>query len=385
MGARDTPEKPAGIRRSVWSAGDHPVTWFDLTGTSMTASEQLEELGPDCPGVTLDMLTDLTSPDDLPVERHFGNGTIGLASTFGVRTRRPDGIRQRGEPRPAGMLTIEPVELLAGDGWLASCRHPTRTMRGNHRIAAGPPEDAAAVLPVLERAWVRYDCRTSGDLGVLIMRELALTYGPANRAIAAWLEDWELGFYTGDERFDRDDLANLWGARALLRDWLTPLNIPGVKSDPERAWLPGVNDRLVDSLDGRIDKALAGLDRLGNSLRSSFSILHVQQTEAAQRGNESLQRRIEIVAAAFLVPTLIVGFYGANTWVPGEREHWGFWVMVAALIVLTGLTLSVLTWMHRRSAREDQREREERNRLRREIFADLPGPDSGDDAPDQSG
>jgi len=374
MGVREILGQPPGISRSEWPAGEGNVVWFDLTGTTLAPPELLDFLTADCPGITLDMLEDLTSPDDKPVERHFDDGTIGLASTFSVRPERRGRARQRGEPRPAGVLTIEPVELLAGQGWLATRWHPTRTLRGNRRIGTGPPEDPALLLPVLERAWSRYEGRTSGDLGVLIMRELALTYAPAHRAISAWLEDWELGIYIGDARFDREDLANLWGARALLRDWLEPLNLPGVKSDPDRAWLPGTNHRLVESLDNRIDRSLAGLDRLGNSLRSSFSLLHVQQTEESQRGNEALQRRIEIVAAAFLVPTLIVGFYGANTWVPGEREHWGFWVMVAALILLTGLTLTVLTLMHRRAAREDEREIEERKKMRVELFDD---PDSG--------
>jgi CorA-like Mg2+ transporter protein len=50
---------------------------------------------------------------------------------------------------------------------------------------------------------------------------------------------------------------------------------------------------------------------------------------------ESRARRIEVLAAVFLIPTLIVGFYGANTWLPGQQREWGFWVMVAVIVMLT--------------------------------------------------
>lgn len=373
----EPPDRANGIARSRWPTGTGSVVWFDLTGVGLPAAKLLEILGPECPGIELEMLEDLISPDDHPVERQFVGGGVRLASTFGVGHQRPDGQSRRGEPRPAGVLIIQPVELLAGNGWLASCWHPTRTVRGNHRIATGPPSGPIPMTASLTAAWARRGGTTSGDLGMLVMNELSLSYAPALRAMATWLEDWELGFYTGDERFDRQGLADLWGARALLRDWLTPLDIPGVKSDPGRTWLPGLDENLIAMLDRRIDRSLAALDRLGTSLRSSFSLLHVQQTEEAQRGNEALQRRIEIIAAAFLVPTLVVGFYGANTWIPGEREHWGFWVMVAALVLLTGLTLSVLTLMHRWAAREDEREIEERRRIRAELFA---GPGQDDPA-----
>ncbi len=385
MGAREPADHPSGIERSEWPSDGRPVVWFDLTGVPLDPPVLLETLVPDCPGLTVEMLEDLVSPDDKPVERDFGNGGIRLASAFGVRPERPGRPRKRGEPRPAGVMIVQPVELLAGDGWLATCWHPARTLRGNRLVETGPPGGREPLIRLLRRAWARAGGGTAGDLGTMIMGELSLTYAPAHRAVTSWLEDWELGLYTGDERFDRLDLADLWGTRALLRDWLTPLNIPGVRSDPDRAWLPDSRADLVGTLDERIDRALNNLDRLGEALRSSFSLLHVQQDEEARRSNEALQRRIEIAAATFLVPTLVVGFYGANTWVPGEREHWGFWVMVAALIVLTSLTVSVLSLMHRRTAREDLREREERIRMRTELFSDAgeeppaPGSKAGGD------
>lgn len=371
MGDEGTPDRERPFTRIDWPADDPTVVWFDLTGTDRSGPELFALLQPDCPGITLAMLEDLISPDVRPTELSFDSGKVKLASTFSVRVENPTDRTERGKPLPAGLLVIQPVELLAGEGWLATCWHPTRTFRGNQRQdgtgAAGGPD---GVRPAIAARWPDSDARTAGDLGTLVMCELALTYSSARRAIAGWLEDWELGFYIGDKRFTDRDLANLWGARALLRDWLTPLNIPGVKSNPANGWLPDVHPEIVAELDRRIDRSLAAIERLGDSLRSSFSLLHIQQTERSREANESLQRRIEIAAAAFLVPTLIVGFYGANTWVPGQQEHWGFWVMVAALVTFTALTVSLLVFWQRKRARDSLRNREEQGRIRAEMLRD---------------
>jgi hypothetical protein len=91
----------------------------------------------------------------------------------------------------------------------------------------------------------------------------------------------------------------------------------------------------VVEVDERVDRALEGLARLSETLRGAFGLLHVEQTEEQRQREERSARRLETLAAVFLVPTLVVGFYGANTWVPGQGRHWGFWVMVGILIALS--------------------------------------------------
>ncbi len=49
----------------------------------------------------------------------------------------------------------------------------------------------------------------------------------------------------------------------------------------------------------------------------------MQTAEEARSRKERTQHRVELIAAIFLVPTLVVGFYDANTWVPGQGRHWG--------------------------------------------------------------
>jgi hypothetical protein len=151
---------------------------------------------------------------------------------------------------------------------------------------------------------------------------------------------------------------------ALLREWIQPLNRPGLGSDLSKAWFADITqESLVLEADDRcIDRALQELRELADVLRASFSVLHVQLLEEQRDRRERLQRRIEIAAAGFLVPTLIVGFYGANTQIPGGGTWWGFWVMVMVLVLLSAVSVAAV-W---RWQRRDQREEEERRRAREE-------------------
>ena len=91
-------------------------------------------------------------------------------------------------------------------------------------------------------------------------------------------------------------------------------------------------------------------------------MLHSEIEEAGRKAHERNQRQIEILAAVFLVPTLIVGFFGANTWLPGQSGQTGsmtaFAIMSAALVLLTLGTVTYL-WSSRRMERARDQEVEE--------------------------
>lgn len=152
---------------------------------------------------------------------------------------------------------------------------------------------------------------------------------------------------------------------AVLRDWLNPLNKAGLRADIGKAWLPVSDHEAVIEVDNRIDKALAALGRLSDTLRQSFGLLHLEQAEEQRQHSEQTQHRVELIAAAFLVPTLIVGFYGANTWVPGQGQHWGFWVMVGILVV-GSLFAVAFVWQTQQRAKAAQRAAEEERRRMRD-------------------
>jgi uncharacterized membrane protein len=198
--------------------------------------------------------------------------------------------------------------------------------------------------------------------------QLSLSYATAQRSLFQWLEDWELSLYVDDELDNQDELPELWGLMAVLRDWLGPLNRPGLHANIGKAWLPATDRAAVLDVDERVDHALKKLSELSDRLRQSFGMLHLEQAEQQREHRERMQRRFEIVAVVFLVPTLVVGFYGANTWVPGQGKHWGFWVMVGILVLLSLVALTVVVRMQRRAGRESETAGQQRRRIGNELL-----------------
>jgi len=366
------PTAPAGdellVSTTVWVGGSEPrecdpdepppsggVRWFDVS-SSATLEGLLELLGSACPGLEREMLDDLLAPDDIPENRRWQEGTVRLASSFAVyapEARAGGGLKP--VFTPSAEAFYEAVELLAGEGWLITRWHDARLYRGAEKVEDGfPPVSRDALRRAVSKRWIEGHDGSAGDLGVLAMNELALTYAPTHRRFHAALEAWELCLYDDGGEFrdlseeDERQLHDLWGARARLRDWLNPLNLPGLRSDPDKAWLPATDHKEVVAVDERIDKALAALSKLGDTLRSSLHLLHIKKSEAQREHNEELQWRLQLLATIFIVPTVIVGFYGANTWVPGEHRHWGFLVMVVAILVLTCIVVTLLWAVHRR-------------------------------------
>jgi hypothetical protein len=372
-------KKHAGIvrRATVWArrrppreatldqlARSRSVFWIDLVDGA-DPDETFGALRRICPGLTREMVADLLAADILPEPRRYDEGAIRTVTAFSAEARSTAEPAAPGEPEAVGDVVIQPVELLAGDRWLLSCWHRRRV----HDRAGAPveeldPDDGVAITEEVGRVWARGEGQSAGDLGVALMHELALSYSQVHRKLAEWLEDWELVLYREARDEDADaqlahlavaeaTLRRIWGLRALLRDWLGRLNLVGLGQDGDRAWLAVSKPDVAKACDDRIDRALDGLAGLGDTLRSSFGLLHIQRQDAERHGHEERQRRIEVVAAAFLIPTFIVGFYGANTWVPGVGTHWGFWVMTTLVVALTVIGVTAIIGLHH--ARDEAR------------------------------
>ncbi len=348
--------QPACIRRVSWwypdgrsdVRGELDVVprpggfpWIELVGDASETKAALEALSEWCPGLTAPMVDDLLTPDEQPEGASYEDGEIRLASTFSVSAERPGEKVARGTAQGAGVLTFQPVELIAGEGWIASCWHPRQTFEDGEKTSKDAG-DATDLRRAVARRWSKVAGGNAGDLGLSIMHELALTYGPAERELHAWLEEWELSLYRDNGSCRREQLSELWGLMAVLRDWVNALDRPGVADDLGKAWLPATNERTAENVGNCIADALEEIAGLSTTMRQSFGVLHIEQgeeqrrqTEEQQRQRERGQQRFEIAGVVFLVPTLIVGFYGANTWVPGQGKHWGFWIMVATMLLLT--------------------------------------------------
>ncbi len=367
----ETRKSPDQLARGwVWTEGEWPqeceapyavppggILWFDVEDLA-TPQEVLDLLGPVCPGLERAMVEDLLCRDDIPEGRSWDNGGVRLASSFAVYA---PAARENGGLKPiftpSAEAVYEAVELLAGKNWLITRWHHACLFRGAKLIEDGlRPVSRDDLLSAVSKRWIAGNGGSAGALGVLAMHELALTYAPTHRRFCAALEEWELALYGGEGEprkvSDEDErrLRDLWGARARLRDWLNPLNVPGLRGDPNKAWLPTSDHKEVVAVDERIDDSLRELSKLGDTLRSSFQLLFIQKSEAQREHNERSQRRLEIIATIFLVPTIVVGFFGANTWVPGEHRHWGLTLMFGAMAVLTCIVM-VFLWLTFRRGR----------------------------------
>ncbi len=350
-------DSPAWLRRvSLWNKDGRPgacgldhvavgdgFPWFELVCGVGETAEVFETLRGHCPGLTQRMLEDLLTPDDSPEGETYGETPIQLASTFSVVADRDEAPAERGAPLGIGRLTFQPVEILAGDDWTISCWHPTRTFEGSEKVGDdGAPGSSEAVFRGVATRWRRGRQGSPADLGVAVMNELALTYQPAQHELLLWLEDWELSLYRHERKVDEKQLAALWGLMAVIRKWLTPLSRPALCKDIAKAWLPATDHDATVEVAEVVAEALADLGKLSDTLRQAFGLLHLEQAEEQRRRDERSARRLEKLAAIFLVPTLVVGFYGANTWVPGQGRHWGFYVMVGVLVLLSCLTMFTL-------------------------------------------
>lgn len=327
------------------------VHWIDVRDSArISPAELLEVAGPYCGGqLDLGMVEDLLSPDPRPrIKRHAG-GAVRCVSAFQVLACESDEGASDTSSSKAGVLLFEPVEFLVGTGWLITSWHDVEVYRGAERIREARPSPPAALFDEVERCWPGPGLTSAGDLAVLVLKELALTYAAAYRQFYIWEEEWELDFYRRPDRVDSETLLEVRALAAILRDWLSPLNPPGMRQDADKAWFPGITGtpergghELALRTDDRIDQALRALQEFTDTLRSAYDLLQLRQRERERERDDRFQRNIAVWGAAILVPTLVAGIMGANTWVPGQWSeshkppHWAFLVLFA-LVVLSGL------------------------------------------------
>ena len=326
--------------------------------------------------LTLEMVSDLLDPDELPEVKQFGEGgLLRKVSSFGVRSLSQDMDRNSG-------LVFDPIEFLAGDGWLICHWQGCKT----YRIGLADPDlsDAEPLLrdgieEEVARRWLTHGGETSGDLGVFFLYELALQYSKARRGLWNSLNAWELDFYSLDLGVDPTDLVltlrELHRLHGELHRRLAGLN-PPYNCAADSGWFANVRQNdTAERVDAMIDGSLANLRIFSGSLRQAVSLtqsyatlrhfalveeqkvlaeehkaLAEQQKDRAEEQkardeeqHERLQRGFQLVASILLVPTLIAGIYGANTLLPGGGHWSGFIAMVTLMVLGSGGTYIALS------------------------------------------
>ena len=296
------------------------------------------------PGLTADLETDTTG--------------IRNVVSFSVAAPESEVAGDDAEASKAGQLEFQLVEFLASSRWIVSCWHERTT--GKADDLPRPPEDHAKVIETVAKRWTLAgeEFRSGGDLGLMIMQELARTYSTSRRVLYAWLDRWEEDFY---DRLDRTEMSTLIDLRAEIAEFrkrLEVLHRTGMSANPELIWFAGVTNlaeaRRVEDF---IERTLADLRALSESLLTSLNLVATVTASRQSEKAEHFQEVVAAIAAVLLVPTLVATIYGANTSLPGENRWWGFAYMILAMAATAAIALLALKLWRDRQSRPENIER----------------------------
>ena len=135
----------------AWDSGVDPsrgVLWIDLESSASTERAAAASHG----AVPRSDQGDARGPAHARTTSPRARATTRAGSSSPRPSRsRPAAWRskqERGKAMRSGVLIFQPVELLAGDGWLLTCWHPTRTFAGAEKL----PDDGSAWPPATRSA-----------------------------------------------------------------------------------------------------------------------------------------------------------------------------------------------------------------------------------------
>jgi hypothetical protein len=296
------------------------------------------------PNVNDAAIDDLLTPDS-DTHRAYVQYADGArkVSAFGIRSI-PSGT--------AGddSLCFEIVEFLTAGRWLMVVWHDSDVFI-RKRARDSEPSDPGfrdELISRVEARWRSMDGRSPGDLAVLFLHELGLTFSHGKKSLWTWLNDWETEFFEGRDsstrtllRLDKE-LGELHRVHSQFRRRLSELNVP--KTLAGERWFADVSPSFVvtaQEADDLIDRSLDSLREYSQALQQALSLSqsHIgkRQLEVAQ----DFQRTIEVITAVVVVPTLVAGVYGANTRLPGQQRWSGFELMLAVMII--GAVVAIVT------------------------------------------
>jgi Mg2+ and Co2+ transporter CorA len=329
---------------TLWRPGEAPVTvslddadpaegvlWFDVNALLADEDAVCDLVSPHCGGeLTPEVVRDLLELDPRPKVTQYGE-SVRAVSTLRVDAREPEGDGDDPNASKAGQLVFQVVEIAAGDGWLVTTRHKAGVYRGAHEEDRSDPAELAPLREAAARRWVAESGQTSSDIGIAIMDDLANSYADVHRDLYAWLESWELDFDERGSSTEQVTLKELRGLTSRLRVRLTALSCAEHRA--AEAWLTGITDTEGPQRVARAtDRALDQLKEISEGLRSSLDVLTSTNTQDQRKQGARLEQRLTLITSVLLVPTLVVGLYGANTKLPGRDTWQGFWIMVALMI-----------------------------------------------------
>ena len=184
-----------------------------------------------------------------------------------------------------------------------------------------------------------------------LVQSLLQTYEATHRMMERWMAHWEVEFYTSLQCADRagrlkeaaGEISDYLYMTAEIRRKLTAFQ-HARWSTADRSWFPKLSDADkhagpapeahpdVVAVTGRLDSLKQNFDRLSGDIRANMDVLMLQSTATQQESSERVQNYLGQVTGLVLVPTLIAGFFGANTALPGGGSWMGFELMTVLMI-----------------------------------------------------
>lgn len=359
------------IRFFDWVPGERPrelelnaadaaqgVLWVDIDVLTADAEDVHKALARVCGReLSREIVDDLLEADQRPKVVRFPHDEVRLVASLHVAAEEYEAGAADAEVSKAGRLVFRPIEIAAGDGWIVTSRHKGGRYEGGREVGQVDPLPLDDLIARVGRAWVATEGRTPGDLGMLVLDDLAESYRPAHRELYAWLESWELDFNERLHQTEQQTLKDIRGLLSLLRVRLTSLSPSHDR--PGDAWFGGLSsEHVAAALDRRVERALRQLAEMTEVLRTSFQVLttagaaeQLRLAQEQQQRGERLDDRITVITSLLLVPTLVVGIYGANTKLPGRDAWFGFELML--LLMAASAIVSYLLVRRARGGGDD--------------------------------
>lgn len=359
-------------------------TGFDYDWSPL--SEVLHRLGRELPserdglaGRALYSLEYIEEPGFYPTGVVTG---VAMESAFDAR-ESTDGIA------PVAITRISMLPLF--EDLLLVARHPQHIVTGKYlELSRGPAPRNGVDLLWTElflqsfAAWRNSAAPSLADFAVSALTEAARGFEGAVRSIVTQFEQAEQAFFflmgeAAQPELEDQTLRSLQNRLFQLAILTGRVEAElaafgsGDKAPPRWYQSGSVGQTGRDVLAARYSENAARVQRLRGDVRATIDMmantvalqqLRLGQAEQAENErrrareaqdrarDEAFQRNLAIFAGVVLVPTLIVGFFGANVDFPGRDGETAFWVMLGAIVASVVVGLAVFAVLRRRADRD---------------------------------
>ncbi len=378
---------------------DHPTQWVDIDISQLEYPE--EEIGE-----VLALLLGIVPPYIPDAQPNFSSGSFGEVDDFEEAVRDlldsddwpemgaigpfrklsltclvpidPDEEPRRNEhndnPAPPELYGSR-VEVLLTKEWVISAWHPIRRITQTSAPEANLSSTMMRLRESMEQVVTDTidtdQLTTGGDFGIALIRGSLATFSGHRRDLHKRLDDWEHRYYeknfgagsetTGgatakETRNSTKTLAEIHAAGVDLSRELDHLTAPRDRAALHWVGKNTTSDagtHAAEIYDQKIDRYRISLrdirDRVRAGLDLSHSVESTKRDEAARKRDSFIAK----IAAVFLAPTLVAGFYGINTHYPDAGTTRGTVEAIILMILSAAGAWGGIVWFEKRDRKDE--------------------------------